>query len=317
MIRLNSFVLVLLLFLALPAGLVSQSSSSHRLAIVASPAEESCFAAAFGFPGAALPGVVGEESHGFNLSNLDRSVSPCDDFFKFADGGWIKNNPIPADHSSWATFNQLHDKNEDVLRAILDEAAKDKAAEAGSNWQKIGDYYASCMDESQIETAGLKPLDPELQRIAEIKDAAGLQAEIARLQREGANAVFGFGSEQDFKDSTRVIADAEQGGLGLPDRQYYRDNDDRSKKLRDEYVEHVTNMFKLTGDDAGAGPGRSKSGAGHRNNFGECLDGPRRTSRPGQRVPQNGGDPVGGADAASFMGCVPERQVNAPPVSAT
>ena len=81
-------------------------------------------------------------------ANLDRSVAPCNDFYQFADGGWVKNNPIPADHSSWATFNQLHDKNEDVLRQILEEASKDKSATPGSNWQKIGDYYASCMDEA-------------------------------------------------------------------------------------------------------------------------------------------------------------------------
>ena len=121
----------------------------------------------------------------------------------------------------------------------------------------------------------MKPLDPELQRIAEIKDSATLQAEIARLQRQGANAVFEFGSTQDFKDSKQVIADAEQGGLGLPDRQYYRDTDDRSKKMRDQYVEHVTNMFKLMGDDDVEGGRRGQSSAGGRDDAGECFDGPR------------------------------------------
>jgi len=234
--------------LLLPSVLSSQGMRRESAALPAANGGAcSEFAAGQEAGGGAASASSGK---GFDVGNLDRGVKPCDDFYKFADGGWMQKNPIPADHSSWATFNQLHDKNEDVLRAILEEAAKDKSAAAGSNWQKIGDYYASCMDEPQIETAGLKPLDAGLQRIAEIKDAAGLQAEIARLQREGANVVFGFGSEQDFKDSTRVIADAEQGGLGLPDRQYYRDNDERSKKLRDEYVEHVTNMFKLMGDDA-------------------------------------------------------------------
>ena len=106
------------------------------------------------------------------------------------------------------------DRNEDELHEILEEAAKDKSATPGSNWQKIGDYYATCMDESAIEAAGLKPLDPKFQEIAQINDVPGLQAEIARLQRIGVNAVFGFGSIQDFKDSTQVIAEAGQGGLG-------------------------------------------------------------------------------------------------------
>ncbi|HWF36936.1 MAG TPA: M13 family metallopeptidase [Candidatus Acidoferrales bacterium] len=234
--------------LLLPSVLSSQAMHPKNVTIVAPVAGGGCSELA---AGQEAGGASGKDSgNGFNLANLDRAVKPCDDFFHFADGGWIKDNPIPADHSNWATFNKLQDKNEDALRAILDEASKDTSAKPGSNWQKIGDFYASCMNEEQIETAGLKPLDPELQRIADIKDKAGLQAEIARLQREGANAVFDFGSEQDFKDSKQVIAAAEQGGLGLPDRQYYRDKDEHSAKLRDQYAEHVTNMFKLMGDDA-------------------------------------------------------------------
>ena len=234
--------------LLLPSVLSSQAIHSKNMAVVAPLATGGCSAFAVEQAGG---GDAGGNSSGkdFDLANLNRAVKPCDDFYQFADGGWVKNNPIPADHSSWATFNKLHDKNEDVLRTILDEASKDATAKPGSNWQKIGDYYATCMDEAQIETAGLKPLEPQLRQIADIKDESSLQAEIARLQREGANAVFDFGSEQDFKDSKQVIAAAEQGGLGLPDRQYYRDTDDRSKTLRDQYVEHVTNMFKLMGDN--------------------------------------------------------------------
>jgi putative endopeptidase len=190
----------------------------------------------------------GQESHGYNLADLDRSVKPCEDFYDFAVGGWKKANPIPAAYSRWGSFNILRNHNEDVLRAILEDAAKDKSAKPGSNWQKIGDFYASCMDESGIEAAGLKPLEPELGRIAAIHDAASFQAEVARLQREGVNAVFDFGSEQDFKDSTRVIAAAAQGGLGLPDRDYYTREDEKSKEQRAAYVRHVTNMFKLLGE---------------------------------------------------------------------
>ena len=164
-------------------------------------------------------------------------------------GGWLKSHPIPSDRPAWGTFNQLADHNLDELRKILDEAAADKTAKAGTNWQKIGDFYGSCMDESAVESAGLKPLEPEFARIAAIKDRTGLQVEIARLQEEGVNAAFIFGSEQDLKDSSEVIGGLGQGGLGLPERQYYVDDDDRSKQLRAAYVQHVTNMFKLMGDD--------------------------------------------------------------------
>ncbi|HEV3483288.1 MAG TPA: M13 family metallopeptidase [Candidatus Acidoferrales bacterium] len=197
--------------------------------------------------------------HGFDLANLDRSVSPCENFYEFADGGWMKNNPIPADRAAWATFNKLRDHNESLLHEILEEASKDTKAQPGSNWQKIGDFYASCMDETQVQAAGLKPIQPELKRIAAIDSTASLQDEIARLQHGGANAVFAFGSEQDLKDSTQVIAGAGQGGLGLPDRQYYLDDDARSKQLRAAYIQHVTNMFKLMGDDPSTAAAEAKS----------------------------------------------------------
>src|SRR5208282_847988 len=246
---------VILIF---PLTLSSQSSRVNRAASRATGGCASFLAA--GESGGGSPAADDASAgHGFDLANLDRSVSPCDDFYNFADGGWLKNNPIPPDRPAWASFNKLRDQNEKELHQILEDAARDKSAKPGSNWQKIGDFYASCMDESQVESAGLKPLAPELQRIADIKDSAGLQAEIARLQRIGVNAVFVFGSEQDLKDSTEVIAGAGQGGLGLPDRQYYVDDDDRSKQLRAGYVQHVTNMFKLMGDSDAAAAAEAKS----------------------------------------------------------
>jgi putative endopeptidase len=196
---------------------------------------------------------------GFDLANLDRSISPCDDFFHFAAGGWIKNNPIPPAYSRWGTFTILRDHNEDVLHTILDEASKDNKATPGSNWQKVGDFYASCMAESQVESAGMKPLDAEFKRIADIKDTATLQAEIARLQRTGVNAVFGFGSEPDFKNSAQMIAGVAQGGLGLPDRDYYTRDEEKDKQLREEYLQHVTNMLKLLGDESATAAPEAKT----------------------------------------------------------
>jgi len=253
MTRRCDFVLLPVLLLAFPLALAAQSSDSQRAANSAASSAIATAAGCSGFEaaggGGSAAGAPAKSDHGFDLSNLDRSVSPCDNFYKFADGGWMKNNAIPPSRSTWATYSKLTDQNEESLHGILEEAAKDKSAAPGSNRQKIGDFYASCMDESAIEAAGLKPLEPTFQEIAQIQDISGLQAEIARLQRTGVNAVFDFGSEQDFKDSTQVIAAAGQGGLGLPDRQYYLDDDDRSKQLRAGYIQHVTNMFKLMGDD--------------------------------------------------------------------
>ena len=188
-------------------------------------------------------------SWGFDTANLDKTCKPCDDFYQFAMGGWMKSNPIPPEYSSWGTFTQLADKNQQNLRQILDDAVNARAA-AGSNEHKIGDFYASCMDTTAIDAAGTKPLEPELARIAEIKSVADLLAEAERLQSRGVGALFRFGSNQDAKDSTRVIGGAFQGGLGLPEREYYLKEDDKSKQLREAYTKHVAKMFELLGDPA-------------------------------------------------------------------
>jgi putative endopeptidase len=208
---------------------------------------------------AGFSGAADQVGHGFDLANLDRSISPCDDFFHFAAGGWIKNNPIPPAYSRWGTFNKLTDHNQDVLKTILEEGSADKAAKPGSNWQKIGDYYASCMDTAAIDAAGIKPLEPEFERIAAIKTATDLQAEFARLEHEGVDAVFGFGSTPDFKDSTQNIAALVQGGLGLPDREYYLRDEEKDKQLRDAYLQHITNMFKLLGDNEAIATAEAKT----------------------------------------------------------
>jgi putative endopeptidase len=195
---------------------------------------------------------------GFDTKNLDRECKPCDDFFEFAMGGWMKANPIPPEYSTWGSFSVLLDKNQQNLRQILETEENAKAA-SGSNGQKIGDFYASCMDTSAIDAAGVKPIEGELARIAAVTDIATLQAETARLQEQGVGAMFRFGSRQDAKDSSQVIAAAGQGGLGLPDRDYYVREDDKSKKLRDAYVAHAEKLFVLLGDPADKAAAEAKT----------------------------------------------------------
>jgi putative endopeptidase len=189
---------------------------------------------------------------GFDTANLDRSCKPCDDFFQFAMGGWMKNNPIPPEYSSWGSFTVLADKNQQALRQILETAEKTNAT-AASNERKIGDFYASCMDTAVIDAAGTKPIDATMRRITEITNARELQMLAARLQQQGVGVMFRFTSNQDAKDSTQVIATALQGGLGLPERDYYLRDDEKSKKLRDDYSKHIAKMFELLGDSVTKG----------------------------------------------------------------
>ena len=189
-----------------------------------------------------------EDVHGFDAANLDRTCKPCDDFFQFAVGGWLKANPIPPEYPVWGSFVTLQEKNQQALRGILEGAAANHSAAAGSNEQKIGDFYASCMDTKAIDAQGIKPLAQELGSIDSIRDAAGLINVGAHLQTEGVGVLFNFGSDQDFKDSSQVIGEANQGGLSLPDRDYYTRDDEDSKKLRQQFAEHVAKLLVLSGD---------------------------------------------------------------------
>jgi putative endopeptidase len=184
---------------------------------------------------------------GFDPAALDRSADPCVNFYQFSCGGWMKNNPIPPDQASWGRFNELAENNRAILREILETAAKPDPKRS-PNDQKIGDYYASCLNEDAINKKGIAVLKPEFDKINALKSKSQLTDLIAHLHDQGIDVFFGFGSEADFKNASMVIAQADQAGLSLPDRDYYLKNDPKSVELQKAYVEHVTNMFKLLGD---------------------------------------------------------------------
>ena len=188
-------------------------------------------------------------SPSLDLSSMDRSADPCVDFYRFSCGGWIKKNPIPPDQARWEVYSKLEDDNQRFLWGILQEAAKVQATRNPVEVQ-IGDYFYACMDEAALEKAGITPLQPRLDEIAGIKTIRELPALLARYHLSGNNMLFGFGSNQDFADSTREIAFASAGGLGLPDRDYYVKTDAKSQELRQKYLDHVATMFVLLGEPA-------------------------------------------------------------------
>jgi putative endopeptidase len=181
-------------------------------------------------------------------SALDRSTPACGDFYQFACGGWMKATPIPEDESRWTrSFSVIHENNEKALRAILErDAAGDVKGDAYG--QQLGDFWASCMDEAGITKRGTKDLEPELRRIDAVHDARTLAQELAHLHAVGVGVAFGLDSEVDMKDSGHVIAGLAQGGLGLPDRDYYVRDDQRSKDMRAAYEKHVGATFELLGE---------------------------------------------------------------------
>ena len=187
------------------------------------------------------------QSNGFDTNRMDKTVEACTDFFQYANGTWLKNTQIPASESRWGTFNVLGDSNNTILKNVLDKASKEKSA-AGTDAQLIGDYYATCMDEAAIEKAGAKPLKPAFKQIDKIKTKDDLVKQIAVMHNSGTSALFGFGGGPDLKNSEMVIANAGQGGLSLPNSEYYTKTDDKSVETRAKFVEYMTKMFTLLGD---------------------------------------------------------------------
>jgi putative endopeptidase len=191
------------------------------------------------------PAAPAAHEPALDVTSMDRSIDPCADFFQYSCGGWIKRNPIPPDQSSWDTYSKMQDENRARLRGILEtESAPDPKRTPAE--QKIGDYYSSCVDEKAIEARGVESLKPDFDRIASIDSKAQI-ADVAAVMVDD-NVLFRFGSTQDFRDASQQIAEADQGGLGLPDRDYYLKDDAKSVELRKQYVEHVQRMFALLGD---------------------------------------------------------------------
>jgi putative endopeptidase len=180
-----------------------------------------------------------------DVTSMDRTADPCVDFFQYSCGGWIKRNPIPPDQSSWDTYSKMQDENRTRLREILEVAAK-PSPDRNAVTQKIGDYYASCTDEKAIEAKGAEPLKPTLEQIEQASSKSDLADLAASMVHD--NVLFRFDSTQDPHDAEQVIADADQGGLGLPDRDYYTKEDAKSVELRKKYLVHVQKMFELLGD---------------------------------------------------------------------
>ena len=196
-------------------------------------------------------------SPSLDLSSMDKSVDPCVDLYHYSCGGWQQKNPIPPDQTSWSVYGKLYQDNLVFLRGMLEQAAKPSPGRNAVT-QKIGDFYSACMDESAVEKRGASGIQPELDAIAQIKSARDLSPVVARLQftylrySYNSSMIFSAGSTQDPDDSEHVIADVDQGGLGMPDRDYYMKDDAKSKETRERYLQHVQKVFELIGESPAA-----------------------------------------------------------------
>ena len=191
-------------------------------------------------------------SPSLDLTSLDRSVDPCVDFYKFSCGGWQKNNPIPADQASWSVYAKLANENQQFLWGILQDAAA--AKDRNPIQQKIGDYFASCMDTAAIDKAGITPAVPGLRLIISLKTRDAVIAAIPVIHHMLPGAYFfSSGTSQDAIDSDTIIATIGAGGLGLPDRDYYLKTDAKSEQIRTQYAAYIAKIVQLSGGSADDG----------------------------------------------------------------
>jgi putative endopeptidase len=183
----------------------------------------------------------------FDVSNMDQTVKPGVDFFKYANGTWLKNTKMPDDKSRFGSFDILREDNDQILKNIFEQAAAKKDAPKGSSWQKVGDFFASGLDSANIEKQGFDPIKDDLARIAAIKDTKDVLTELPKLHTQYVTPLFLPYAGQDSKKSDTIIISLNQGGLGLPDRDYYLSDDDRSQEIRKDYIQHLTKSFTLIG----------------------------------------------------------------------
>jgi putative endopeptidase len=208
-------------------------------------------------PVTAQPSAVSSRS-GIDLGAMDKSASPCNDFYQYACGGWIAKHPTPPDQPRYGRFDELQDRNNEILQLILQDAM-DAAGPADPDTKKIGDYYQSCMSEKTIDSKGTAPLEADLKRVDAIKGKSEIPPVVGHFQTVGTSQFFGFGAAPDFKDASQYILIYAQGGMGLPDRDYYLKDDANAKKIRGEYEQHVAKMLQFAGETPAAAAAGAKA----------------------------------------------------------